>query len=216
MLHTTTRRASPVRCSPSTRRRAPASRDRQPARQRDPPHARAGGRGVARAWATRCESRLATTAPARSSIARRCSSSSTACPAPKAEAPGSASRSFARACRRTAAGFGLHFGELSLRPVVVAEIHYVHTASSLQGEPGFGLRRARLGFNFAYGRTLAARVVFHAETERPGVLDAFVAWRPHRSPAHDAGRGGELGRVERARVRAPRSRDRGRSAPARR
>jgi hypothetical protein len=137
---------------------------------------------VARAWATRCESRLATTAPARSSIARRCSSSSTACPAPKAEAPGSASRSFARACRRTAAGFGLHFGELSLRPVVVAEIHYVHTASSLQGEPGFGLRRARLGFNFAYGRTLAARVVFHAETERPGVLDAFVAWRPTEAP----------------------------------
>lgn len=79
----------------------------------------------------------------------------------------------------TEAGFGLRFGDLSLRPVVVAEIHYVHTASSLQGEPGFGLRRARLGFNFAYGRTFAARVVFQAETERPGVLDAFVAWRPH-------------------------------------
>lgn len=76
-------------------------------------------------------------------------------------------------------GFGLRFGELSLRPVVVAEIHYVQTASSLQGEPGFGLRRARVGFNFAYGRTLAARLVFQAETERPGVLDAFVAWRPH-------------------------------------
>lgn len=69
-------------------------------------------------------------------------------------------------------------GALAFRPILLLDAGLVKTARPVQGEPGFALRRARIGGRVHWERWF--ELVFQAQLERDrvGVLDGFVVARP--------------------------------------